>query len=265
VAVAALNTAAEAGSAQLFWRILRETLGRGADACRPLIPCEGLSESLVDPALTMLRAKGVAVHFLTRLRAIRFAGERVTELNFDSGPIDVSSQDHVVLAAPAAVAARLISELVVPDDHAPIVNAHYRITAPSDAPPFIGLIGGTAEWVFRKPGVISVTVSAADHLVDRPAEELNEALWRDVAAALGLPAQPQPPPWRILKERRATFRATPAQLKRRPTTMTRWNNLLLAGDYVDTGLPATIEGAIRSGLAAADAIARLPAARTSRG
>jgi hydroxysqualene dehydroxylase len=265
LAVAALNTAAEAGSALLLWRVLRETLGRGAEACRPLVPREGLSESLVDPALRVLRAKGAEIHLAARLRAIRFAGPGVVDLNFDSGLVDIGDNDRVVLAVPAVVAARLVPELTVPDDHAPIVNAHYRIDAPAGTPLFAGLIGGAAEWVFRKREVISVTVSAADALVDRPAEELSALLWRDVATAFGLPAQPAPPPSRIVKERRATFRATPAQLKRRPPTTTRWNNLLLAGDYVDTGLPATIEGAIRSGLAAAEAIARLPVARTLRG
>jgi hypothetical protein len=58
------------------------------------------------------------------------------------------------------------------------------------------------------------------------------------------------PPARIVKERRATFRASPDQLGLRPSPLTRWGNLLLAGDYIDTGLPATIEGAIRSGFAA---------------
>ena len=60
------------------------------------------------------------------------------------------------------------------------------------------------------------------------------------------------PPWQIVKERRATFAATPAQLARRPGTATRWPNLVLAGDWTETGLPAAIEGAIRSGDAAAD-------------
>jgi hydroxysqualene dehydroxylase len=166
----------------------------------------------------------------------------------------------VVLAVPATVAGRLVPNLVVPDDHAPIVNAHYRVDPPTGMPLFAGLIGGTAEWVFRKRGVISVTVSAADAIVDSPAEELGELLWRDVAAAFALAAQPMPP-CRIVKERRATFRAVPAQLSRRPATQTQWNNLLLAGDYVDTGLPATIEGAIRSGLAAAEAIIRRAGAR----
>jgi squalene-associated FAD-dependent desaturase len=255
VAVAALNTAAEDGSALLFWQVLNETLGSGAAACRPMLPRQGLSESLVDPALAMLQGRNSEIQFGARLRAIVFADGRVAGLAFDAGTVDVSENDWLVLAVPPAVAARLVPELIVPDDHAPIVNAHYRAPAPAAAPAFIGLIGGTAEWVFRKREVLSVTVSAADSLVDRPADELAQILWRDVVKALGLPPQPALPPSRIVKERRATFRATPAQLKKRPGTATRWNNLLLAGDYVDTGLPATIEGAIRSGLAAAEAVA----------
>ncbi len=260
VAVAALNTGAEDGSARLFWGILRETLGCGAAACRPLVPREGLSESFVDPALAALRASGAEIRLGARLRAIGFENDRIATLDFDDGPVTLGDDDETVLAVPAAMAARLVPGLTVPDDHAPIVNGHYRLGPPANMPLFAGLVGGAAEWVFRKSGVISVTVSAADALVDKPAEALRDLLWRDVAAAFGLPAEPVPPA-RIVKERRATFRATPAQLKRRPPTRTRWANLVLAGDYVDTGLPATIEGAIRSGLAAAEAISRSPGAR----
>lgn len=255
VAVAALNTGAAEGSALLFWRILAETLGRGAGACRPVVPRDGLSESLIDPALAMLRAHGAEIRFSARLRAVGFEESRVSSLDFDSEAVTLDHDDDVVLAVPAAIAGRLLPDLVVPDDHAPIVNAHYRIDPPAGTPIFAGLVGGAAEWVFKKHGVISVTVSAADRLVDTPAEELAGLLWRDVAAALGLPPDPVPPA-RVVKERRATFRATPAQLRRRPAVVTFWNNLRLAGDYVDTGLPATIEGAIRSGFAAAEAIVK---------
>lgn len=249
-AVAALNTSAEEGSARLFWRVLVETLGRGGAACRPVMPREGLSESFVDPALAWLAARGAEIRFGTRLRALGFSGNRVTELEFDDGTIALSPSDAVILAVTAAVAARLVPGLVVPDDYAPIVNAHYRCALPAGAPPFIGVIGGYAEWIFCKHSVVSVTVSAADGIVGEPAEALGERLWRDVATVCGLTGEPMPPA-RIVKERRATFRASPAQLRRRPMAATKWSNLRLAGDYVETGLPATIEGAIRSGFAAA--------------
>jgi len=250
LAVASLNTSADLASAGLFWRVLAETLGRGGAACRPLVPRDGLSETFVDPALARLRAQGAEICFGARLRALHFALDRVTELVFDDGPVGLGRGDSLILAVPAAVAARLVPALTVPDAYSPIVNAHFRCAVPTDSPYFVGMIGGAAEWIFRKRAGLSVTVSAAGRIVDQPAEELRDLLWHDAALAYRLPASPVPPA-RIVKERRATFLASPAQLLRRPAPTTRWKNLLLAGDYVDTGLPAAIEGAIASGYMAA--------------
>ena len=250
LAIAALNTGAEGASARLFWRILADTLGRGGAACRPLVPNDGLSETFVDPALARLRAQGAEIRFGSLLRALRFAIDHVSELVFDTGSIGLDEGDSLILAVPPLVAARLVPALVVPDAYSPIVNAHFRCTGPSGSPLFVGVIGGAAEWVFRKREVLSVTVSAAKGFVDLPAEDLRQLLWSDAAMAFRLPRDPVPPA-RIVKERRATFLASPEQLRRRPGPQTSWKNLLLAGDYVDMGLPATIEGAIRSGFAAA--------------
>jgi hydroxysqualene dehydroxylase len=264
LAVAALNTAAAEGSARLLWRVLAETIGRGAAACRPMLAKDGLSESLIDPALSFLSRRGAEIRFGSRLRALGFADGRVSELMFEQSGLVLWPEDSVILAVPAMVAARIVPGLIVPDEYAPIVNAHFRCTLPPDAPLFAGIIGGTAEWVFNKREVVSVTVSAADGIVARPADELRDLLWRDLRLAFALPAKP--PSARIVKERRATFRATPAQQARRPMAATAWTNLHLAGDYVDTGLPATIEGAIRSGFTAAARVCqrrgRAPATNT---
>ncbi len=251
LAVAALNTEAEAASARLFASVLRESLGKGGAACVPLVPREGLSETLVDPALAKLRASGHELRLASRLRAVGFEGDRVASLDFDGRTEPLGANEAVILAVPAPVAPRLMPELVAPDEFRAIVNAHYRIALRGDVPWFVGLVGGVAEWVFRKRDVLSVTVSAADRLIDLPAEDLAALLWRDVAAAFDLALEPVPP-CQIVKEKRATFAATPAQLARRPDAATRWSNLVLAGDWTDTGLPATIEGAIRSGFKAAN-------------
>jgi squalene-associated FAD-dependent desaturase len=249
--VAALNTAPAEGSAALLAHVVAETFGRGGAACRPLVPREGLSESLIDPALAHLAGKGAAVRFTTRLRALEFSGDRLAALAFDGGDETLGENEAAVLAVPAPVAARLVPGLDVPDAFRAIVNAHYRLALPVTAPLFVGLVGGTAEWVFRKRDVLSVTVSAADRLVDEPADGLAARLWRDVERAYGISPHPMPPA-QIVKERRATFAATPAMVARRPAQKTRWPNFVIAGDWTDTGLPATIEGSIRSGFAAAD-------------
>lgn len=199
----------------------------------------------------MLRHVGGEVRISSRLRAIGVEDNRIARLDFDGTIETLKPGEAVVLAVPAPVASRLLPDVTAPDDFRAIVNAHYRIALRGDAPWMVCVVGGVAEWVFRKPEVLSVTVSAADRLVDKPADELAALLWADVAAAFDLAPDPMPP-CQIVKEKRATFAATPAQLARRPGAATQWTNLVLAGDWTATGLPATIEGAIRSGYKAAE-------------
>jgi hypothetical protein len=160
----------------------------------------------------------------------------------------------VVLAVPPWVATTLLPSLTAPNEFEAILNIHFRIDADRGPAGFIGLVGGTAEWVFVKPSHVSVTISAANRMVDQSAEAIAAAVWPDVRAALRLPATATDlmPPWRVVKERRATFAATAEQDRRRPGPRTGLRNLALAGDWTQTGLPATIEGAIRSGRRAAE-------------
>ncbi len=257
LAVSILNTAAEEGAASLLWPVLTEIFGRGGAASRPLIARVGLSHSFAEPALALLAGRGAEVGFNRRLRAITTAGDMVEALDFGDETIALGDSDRVVLAVPPAAAVALLPSLIVPVETRAIVNAHFLLAEPVDTPggsPFLGLLGGTAQWLFVRGDVVSVTVSAADALADKPSDEIASALWANVARALGQPRQPQPPV-RIIKEKRATFAQTPAQAALRPGTRTAWRNLFLAGDWTDTGLPATIESAIRSGHTAAAAVA----------
>jgi squalene-associated FAD-dependent desaturase len=262
LAVAALNTPPEVALAALLRGVLEQTLLKGGRACLPCFPREGLSETFVDPALAWLEARGGRLLTGCRVAALRQEGGLVTALETSDGAIQVGPDEAAVLAVPPWTAAALLPGLVAPDEFQAIVNLHFRTVAePTIAElgeaGFLGVLGGTAEWIFIRPGIVSVTISAANRLVDLPAAELAALVWPDVRAALRL--SDSMPPVRVVKERRATFAATAAQERRRPGA--RWpaeaggtQNLVLAGDWTRTGLPATIEGAIKSGRTAAAAI-----------
>jgi len=250
--LAALNVDPPEGSAGLAGAVVRETLLAGGQACRPLIAREGLSAVLVEPAVKLLQDKGASVQFGHELREFGLSQAGVSELKFGSDSVALGPEDVVIMAVPPRPAASLLPGLKTPTKFRAIVNAHFRFDPPKDMPPLIGVVGGLVEWLFAFPQRLSVTISNGDRLVDMPREELALAIWRDVCKAGGV--QGDLPPWQIVRERRATFEATPEQNALRPGATTAWKNLFLAGDWTDTGLPATIEGSVRSGNRAADLV-----------
>jgi squalene-associated FAD-dependent desaturase len=251
--VSILNTEPAEASAELMWAVVRETFGKGAAACRPLIAREGLSESFVDPALTYLERHGAEVRFGDRLRELKIDGGRVIAIAAGD-ETELGRADSVILAVPAAAAARLLPGTTAPDRFQAIVNGHFVLppeAATSGFSGFVGVVGGTAEWLFRRGDVVSITVSAADTLAAGSDDAIASALWADIRRILGLGEAPMGP-FRIIREKRATFAQTPDQVALRPPAATACANLWLAGDWTDTGLPATIEGTIRSGRKAAE-------------
>ena len=114
----------------------------------------------------------------------------------------------------------------------------------------MGLIGGLTQWVFVRDDMASVTISAGNDLLGMKAEALAQTIWREIAILFG--KDPDTIPLnRVIKEKRATLAQTPELEAYRPKPDAFYDNLFLAGDWTDTGLPATIEGAIRSGFVAA--------------
>lgn len=252
--VAVLNTAPDQAALALLRPVIRETFARGGAACCPLIARTGLSDAFAEPALAYLRARGADVRLNARVAALARDGGRVAALGFARDQVALAPGDTVVLAVPPTVAGTLLPGLAVPEAASPIVNVHYRLDRPVDpAPevPLLGIIGGDAQWLFFRDDIVSVTVSAADDLVGEPAETVADRAWADVSQAIGRVGAALPR-YRVVKEKRATFLQTPDALVKRPGPGTDMANLFLAGDWTDTGLPATIEGAVRSGFRAAD-------------
>jgi len=249
--LAALNVDPPEGSAGLAGAIVRETLLAGGQACRPLIARSGLSDVLVEPAIELLRKKGAGVHFGHELRSFTMAGEHVSELKFGEGDvIALGADDVVIMAVPAWSAKNLLPGVKTPTEMRAIVNAHFNYVPPAGHAPIIGVVGGIVEWLFAFHNRLSITISNADRFVNVPREEFAQQIWDEICKISNI--QAPLPAWQIVRERRATFAATPAQNAMRAGTRTDFKNLFLAGDWTDTGLPATIEGSIRSGDRAAD-------------
>jgi squalene-associated FAD-dependent desaturase len=248
--LAALNTDPAEGSAELAGAIVRETLAVGGRAYAPRIADPSLDAAFIAPALAFLAGCQADVRIGKRVEAIETDETRAVSLTVGKAKIALEAGDALIVATPAWVTPTLLPEIPAPDAFCSIVNGHFKVEAPADAPRMVGVIGGTAQWVFAFEGRISTTISGADAVVDAPRERMAKALWADICKVYGL-AGPLPT-WQIVKERRATFAATPDQVAKRPKAQTRWANLALAGDWTDTGLPATIEGAIRSGHKAAE-------------
>lgn len=247
---AVTNTDPAKAAAGPMGRVVRETLAKGEAACRPVFFPGGLSRALVAPALDFITEHGGEVRFNHRLRRHSVSDGLVAGLEFGDGEIELARGDAVVCALPSARAAEIIAEIDAPDEYSSIVNGHFRLPGPISGPPILGLVNATAEWLFFRSDVASATVSAAGHLVGERPETIAEMMWKDISRACGFAGTPMGP-FRIVKERRATFLQTPAQLRRRAACRTRVENLFLAGDWTATGLPATIEGSIRSGVTAA--------------
>lgn len=252
--VAALNTPATEASAQVFLRVLKDALFAAPGSSDLLLPCLSLSALVPDPATRWLEAEGASLRLRHRVGSLAQDGEEWR--------VDGDKYSGVILACTPREAARL-ARGVAPEwsqaaqalRYEPIVTVYLHgrgVHLPSpmmalresaDAPAqFVldrGQLGGPA-------GLLAFVVSGAQAWVDRGTTAVLEATLAQARTALGLTLNPV----RTLVEKRATFRCTPALIR---PPMVIAPGLTSAGDHVEGPYPATLEGAVRSGLAAARA------------
>ena len=255
--LAALNTPADKASAQIFANVLRDSLGGDRADTELLLPTVDLGRIFPDAAAEFVTARGGRIVLSTRINALdpslQIEGERFDHLVLATAPQHAAAllEKHVQTSP---VAAQLADY-----DYEPIATLYAgyppEVTLPC---PMLGLEsrtpGGLGQWVFDRsaltgtPGVMAFVLSANGVWDEHDSEALLAALHGELENALGkkLPAAL----WhQLIRERRATFSCRPNLP--RPTTQTPLNGLWLAGDYVCAGYPATLEGAVRSGVTAA--------------
>ena len=250
-------------------------------------PVMGLSSvpllSLYDPAEEILRTGGGELRMGVSALALAFDGRRVTGVVTDEGMVESSS---VIAAVPPDRLAKLCSDTMRAADirlarleeiqFSPILGVHLFFDQPIMQTPHIVLPGRATQWLFDK-GVdsqgryhIHAVISAADEWMELDEADIVVKVMDDVQWALPNTRGLDPVAFRAVKEKRATFACTPGIDDLRPSAVRDGirggiDNLLLAGDWCDTGWPATMEGAVRSGYLAADGCSAFNGATKIRG
>jgi squalene-associated FAD-dependent desaturase len=254
--VAALNTPSREASAQVFLRVLKDALLSGPGSADLLLPRTDLGHLLPTPAGTWLQQAGAKLELAQRVGSLAPSGA--------GWQLDGESFDRVVLATPPREAARLARDIAPAWArqaealrYEPIVTVYLSAEGTRLPEPMLALrpdAASPAQFVFDRgqlggpAGLLAFVISGAQPWVDRGSEAIVDAVQRQAREALGAALRG---PLRLVQtvtEKRATFRCTPAL--QRPA-MRLANGLHAAGDYVDGPYPATLEGAVRSGLAAA--------------
>jgi squalene-associated FAD-dependent desaturase len=260
--LAALNTPVALASAQVFLNVLRDSLAADRAASDLLLPATDFSILFPEPAAKFIEARGGRVLRGTRISKIEKVGAGWTaHAEAEHGPYD-----HLVLAvapyhlpkllAPHAAFADLIRQ-VEAFDWQPIATCYLQYPSGAHLPfAMVGREGGHAQWLFDRGalcgqhGLLAAVISGAGPWQALGHEALAAAIHEEISALL--PGLPAPAFSRVIEEKRATFCCSP-NLSRPPTT-TAESNVWLAGDYVAGDYPATLEGAVRSGIAAAQAV-----------
>jgi squalene synthase HpnD len=267
--LAALNEPVATGSAALFATVIRRTFLAGAADSTIYLSRVGLSELFAGEVETLLDMCGGSTQLRATVRALRFDGAKVAAVELADGT--VLQPEAVVSALPWHVLRGLLppeSKLALACRElgdAPIVSLHLWLDRVVLDEPFVGFLDSPVHWVFsrdliqgRTPGhpghVVTAVISGAREMLELSAPELEEVTLRELRRFLPAAREAKVLHRMVYKARSATFAATPEAEALRPGAATPWSNLWLAGDWTDTGLPATIEGAIASGNRAAAAV-----------
>ena len=266
VAVSALNESPGRASAAMAAKVFRDSLLGSRDAFHvgvPRVPLVRLYERVGD----LLRTAGGEVRLGTRVARLGVAGGRVSGVTCTRG--DVCRADAYVCALPPERVSGVMPPEAAADDSrfaalgrlefSPIVGVHLwldRIVLPC---PQAALVGSPLHWVFDRGTApdgtrhLHAVTSAAREWAALSREEITRRVTNELHRYLPASRAAKLVRAEAYKERRATFSATAASESLRPPAAGAIDNLFLAGDYCRTGWPATMEGAARSGYAAADA------------
>lgn len=256
--VGAMNTNLNIASAKVFIDILKEIFLKGSYGSKIILPKIGLSEMFCEPAEQFIKKKGGRIFLSERVEAIEFEKNRAIEVRTDQRRI--TDFDFVVCAIPFYAAQKILPFLNFGDfnpQYSSILNVHVWLAEAKNenrlGKNFYALIGSKLHWVFSHDSHLTCVMSDADYLMSLSDDEILNMITAELERYMNIKKNDIKDHF-IIKEKRATFVPSNEILNNRPNTETEVKNLFLAGDWVNTGLPSTIESAVKSGRVVADAV-----------
>ena len=268
LAIGALNTNTKKASAKVFADILKEIFFKGNEAATIVLPANGLTESYCSEAQSFIEKKGGTVNLSERVIGCEILHDEITKIITSKRTLTdfnyvISSVTWFALnkletfdvrvQETTSKPRRFLSDINLNFEHSAILTIHIWLNENRLQENFYGLIGSPVHWIFNHKDYITLVSSDANDLIDKTKEELFEMAAVELKKYAGIEKE-EIKSYRVIKEKRATFVPNNETIDKRPSTKTKIKNLFLAGDWVNTGLPSTVESAVKSGRMAAEEI-----------
>jgi len=266
--IATLNTPTHIASAEIFLRVLKDAFTRSYSDSDTLLSTVDLTTLFVEPAIRYICSNGGEVLTSLRIKAIEMDESGVTGVVTDSKTIE---SQNIILATPPPQAAQLLRphiqshpplqslvEALQQFEYQPMMTLYLQFDESARLPhPFVAFDDALTQWLFDRhhcgqPGVMAVVISAEGPHSHLSREEITFKATKEIA--LRFPDLGDPIDSWLIHEKHATFSATVGLNLIRSQSQTNIDGLWLAGDYTDTGYPATLEGALISGVVSANGI-----------
>ncbi len=255
LAIGALNTNIKNASAKMFVDILKEIFLNGNFAATILLPKYGLSETYCKPAKSFIEKNGGSVNLSSQVTELICSETNIEKVVTKEKVYD--DFDFVISAIPHFALEKIITdESIIKNpglSYSSILNIHIWLKENPLTKNFYGLIGSPVHWIFNKGTHLNLVISDADDYIEKNDEELFELVCNELKNYVNLDKD-MITSYKVIKEKRATFIPSNDIINKRPLQKTRIKNLMLAGDWIDTGLPATIESAVKSGRQASEMV-----------
>jgi squalene-associated FAD-dependent desaturase len=267
ISIGALNTSTEKASAKIFCDILKEIFWKDKTSSLIILPSLPLSKSLIEPIYNYLIQNNCKVQSSEKCVSFEVSNnriEKVITVSADSSKQNVYDEfDFVISAVPFFALEKLLDRNYMstqPEfNYSSILNIHLWLTKDATEKfnfinkEFYAFNNSELHWLFNKQTHWNIVISNADKFMEMPKEKIFSFVLDELGKFISI-TKSDISDYKIIKEKRATFVPDEKTLRNRPSAETKIYNLFLAGDWIETKLPATIESAVKSGRLAAEKI-----------